>query len=66
MAPVERWAVLDEEGLVVNVILWNPTHDYESDAPMLQLPDDSPVCPGWKLADDEWIAPQQPEEPEEY
>lgn len=58
-----RYAIVDG-GAVDNVVLW------DGESPCLaipesaiQLPDDSPVGPGWMYANGQFTAPPQPEPP---
>ena len=54
----ERWAVIDgTTGLVTNVVVWNGTNLWRPPAGEFarDLPDGSPVGPGWWLVDGEFV-----------
>jgi hypothetical protein len=65
-------AVIDEEGLVVNVVLVHDEVDGEDDPrrwtppdglTAVPVPDDVPVAPGWRLDGNKFVEPA-PSEPE--
>lgn len=56
-----RYAVVDVDGLVTNVILWDGEAEFECSEELIELEGDSLVGPGWWHESGEWIAP--PEEP---
>lgn len=58
MVPIYRYAVLDGDD-VVNVILLDPATPFDAPSELVQLPDDSPVGPGWVRAGSDWVAPPQ-------
>jgi len=60
-----RYLVLDAEGLVVNVVIWDGVSRFRwrDRTPMLESDAPVGVRMGWKHVDGEWIAPPKPEEP---
>ncbi|MCU4119286.1 hypothetical protein [Variovorax sp. N23] len=61
-----RWAVI-KDGIVVNVILWDGADasfaDQLEGAALQELPDDSPVGPGWTYVEGEFVSPPAVEPP---
>lgn len=58
-----RYAIV-EDGNVVNVVLWDGSAECDSipeDA--IELPDDSPVGPGYSFGSDGFVAPPAPAAP---
>jgi hypothetical protein len=45
---IKPWAVLNNEGLVVNVVLWDGQSDWNPDAQTVDLSDHAGVGIGWK------------------
>jgi hypothetical protein len=62
MSDVKRWAHIEDE-TVTNVSLWDGVTPWGQGVEVVELPDDSPVGPGWTREDGEWVAP--PPSPEE-
>lgn len=64
-----RYLVLDKEGLVVNVIIWDGVSrvNWRDDTPILESDAPFGVTKGWKYVNGEWINPRPPEivEPEQ-
>jgi hypothetical protein len=42
---------------VINVALWDGETPWEPGCEIVELPDDSPVGPGWVRNGGEWVAP---------
>jgi hypothetical protein len=54
--------VRNEDGLVVNVIVWDGVTPYEhADSTLMPCSDDPGVWIGWRRVGDEWVAPPEPE-----
>lgn len=60
---MNRYAILDDDGFVVNVILWDGESEYDPDGNLRLLPDDSGVGIGWQRVGRRWTAPPEPPEP---
>jgi hypothetical protein len=45
---IKSWAVLNNEGLVVNVVLWDGQTDWNPDAQTVDLSDHAGAGIGWK------------------
>jgi hypothetical protein len=60
-----RYALVNDSGLAVNVILWDGTEPYDPPEghTLHQLDDGSPVGPGWEY-DGIWTAPAAEPAPE--
>lgn len=56
----------DDDGLVVNVIVWDGESPYQHEGMTLLAAADHPgIWIGWRRVGDEWVAPPEPEpEPE--
>jgi hypothetical protein len=54
-----RYALVDVDGLVVNVIVWDGETDYIPDDGLtaVPVPDDVVAGPGWTFDGTDWIAP---------
>ena len=59
-----RYLVLDDEGFVVNVIVWDGVSKLPKRNKHVMLESDGPigVATGWKYADGQWIEPNNPTE----
>lgn len=57
-----RWALV-QDGVVVNVILWDGIGDAYKEYTTVKLPDNSPVGPGWVLEGPVFQNPDAPPEP---
>jgi len=59
-----RYLVVDPEGLVINVIIWDGVSRFRwrDNTPILESDAPAGVTMGWKHINGEWIAPPQPEE----
>ncbi|EPI8350919.1 hypothetical protein ACS9PB_000559 [Yersinia enterocolitica] len=57
-----RWALI-KDGVVVSLILWNGIGDAYKEYTTIQLPDNSPVAPGWTLNGPAFQNPDAPPEP---
>jgi len=57
MSDVRRYAHMEDD-LVTNVSLWDGETPWEPNCEIVELPDDSPVGPGWTRNGEEWIAPE--------
>jgi hypothetical protein len=62
MSEIKRYAHIEDE-TVTNVSLWDGVTPWEPGCEVVELPDDSPVGPGWTREDGEWVAP--PPSPEQ-
>jgi hypothetical protein len=51
-----RYAMI-ENNEVVNVAVWDGETPWQPDCEVLELPEDSPIGPGWTREDGEWVAP---------
>jgi hypothetical protein len=58
---MNRYAHIEDE-TVTNVSLWDGVTPWEPGCEILELPDDSPVGPGWTREVGEWVAPPLPPE----
>lgn len=58
-----RYLVINPEGYVINIIIWDGVSRYNPRQNTLLVEDDAPkgVSFGWKLVDGQWIAPPQEE-----
>ena len=61
MSDVKRYAHMNGDE-VTNVSLWDGETPWEPGCEVVEMPEGSPVGPGWTRDGDEWIAPPQPEE----
>ena len=54
-----RYALIDADGLVVNVIVWDGNAEYTAPdgLTLVQIPDDQPCGTGWTYDVTNWIAP---------
>lgn len=52
-----RYAEINEEGIVVNVILWDGVSELEGSENLTLLEEDGPAGPDWVLDGEEWVAP---------
>ena len=62
-----RYLVINEQGYVVNTIIWDGVSLYSEPNKTLMLENEAPIgvfC-GWQLVDGEWIAPPVVEQIEE-
>lgn len=50
-----RWALLDPDGVVVNVIVWDSGAPYTTTLEMVELEPGSPIGPGWRRWSGEWV-----------
>jgi len=57
MNEIKRYAHIEED-LVTNVSLWDGITPWNSECEIIELPDDSPVGPGWTRDGEEWVAPE--------
>lgn len=57
-------ALIDNQGNVVNVIVWDDTCTAPEGTTPLVLDDDAPVSPGWIYADDTLAPPPPALEPD--
>ena len=53
-----RYAEINEDGVVVNVILWDGESELEGSENLTLLEEDSQAGPDWILDSNEWIAPE--------
>jgi hypothetical protein len=58
---MSRYAVMNSD-TVENVALWDGETPWEPGCEIVELPEGSPVGPGWTRNGGEWISPPQPEE----
>mgnify|MGYP000659681512 CR=1 FL=1 len=52
-----RYATMNGD-VVVNVSLWDGTTPWELGHEAIELPEDSPVGPGWMHKDGKWVPPE--------
>lgn len=60
----KRYALLDADGTVVNVILWDGETPYTSSEKAVEIPADLAVSIGWTRTAEGWAIPPEPEVPE--
>jgi hypothetical protein len=62
--PMQRAALVTDDGIVENVVIVDPEAEWEppEGLELVELPDDSPVGPGWTGDGKEWIEPKGEEE----
>jgi hypothetical protein len=56
MSDIKRWAHIENE-TVTNVSLWDGETPWNPGCEVVELPDDSPVGPGWTRQGNEFISP---------
>lgn len=56
MSDVKRWAHIEGDE-VINVSLWDGVTPFDPGCELVELPEGSPVGPGWSRDGSEWIAP---------
>jgi hypothetical protein len=56
MSELKRWAHIEDDE-VINVSLWDGVTPFDPGCELVELPDDSPVGPGWTRKGNQWIAP---------
>ena len=62
MSDMKRYAMVSGDE-VTNVSVWDGVSPWEPGCEFVELPDGSPVGPGWTRVGGEWVAP--PPSPEE-
>ena len=55
----DRYALLSEDGLVENVVLWDGEAPWSPPAGLTPVEAPGQVGIGWTLQDGEWLAPQE-------
>ena len=58
-----RYALVDDDGLVINIVEWDGEADWSAPADLAPVETDASVSKGWRRVDGDWVAPQA-EEPE--
>lgn len=57
---MNRWAVIEND-TVVNVIVWDGSEPAEISGEVVEIDANSPLAPGYRRVNGEWIAPPAPE-----
>jgi hypothetical protein len=60
MENIKRWAHIENE-TVTNVSLWDGVTPWDAGCEVVELPDGSPVGPGYVRDGSGWVAPVSPE-----
>jgi len=61
MSDIKRYAHIEDD-LVTNVSLWDGETPWNPECEIIELPDDSPVGPGWTRDGEEFMPPPPTEE----
>lgn len=61
---VMRYLELNKNNIVINIIIWDGISPYTTEGHLLLADENPGVSFGWKLENNEWIAPEEKIEPE--
>ena len=60
---MNKYAILDEYGTVINVVLWDGISEFNVNG-LIEITNIPGVGIGWSYIDDIWISPPQEETPD--